>query len=135
VPCPLFEPRGRVSEPRTPSPRLPLIYEFDGICHAGQPMATADQRFQYCNRGNAKGNCANFPNSLAITAIRFTVTARSANRMTVMMVEEHNHWPGAWRTIDFMLEEKRLDPEISDVCQRAQILCFCNAYLGRENER
>jgi len=135
VPCPLFEPIAKVISGRVPAPRLPLINEFEGICHAGEGKIDPEHRFHYCNRGNAKGNCASFPASMALTAIRFSVTARTASALTVVMVEEHNHWPSAWRTIDFMISEKRVTPEISDVCRRAQILRFCDSYLDKQDER
>jgi hypothetical protein len=133
VPCPLFEPLAKVVPARDPEPRLPLIHEYDGICHAGEERIDPEHRFHCCNRGNAKGTCASFPANLALTAIRFSVTARTASALTVLMVEEHNHWPGAWKTIDFMISEKRVTPEVSDVCRRAQILRFCDSYLEIQN--
>lgn len=135
MPCPLFEPVARVIQERVPAPRLPLIHEFEGICHAGERKIDPDHRFHYCNRGNANGNCANFPATMALTAIRFSVTARTENSLTVLMVEEQNHWPDAWKTIDFLIYEKRVDPDISDVCRRAQMLRFCESYLEQQHER
>jgi len=135
VACPLFEPIARVLPQRFPASRLPLIHEFDGICHAGERGIDPEHRFHYCNRGNAQGNCESFPASMPLTAIRFSVTAQTARALTVLMVEEHNHWPGAWKTIDFMIHEKRVEPEISDVCRRAQILRFCDSYLEGQDER
>jgi len=133
VPCPLFEPVARVIQVRVPAPRLPLIHEFEGICHAGEGHIDPEHRFHYCNRGNAKGNCPSFPESLALTAIRFSVTARTGNLLTILIVEEQNHWPAAWKTIDFMIDEKRIQPEVSDICRRAQILRFCDSYLEETN--
>ncbi len=112
-----------------PAPRLPLIQEFEGICHGGEPVISPDHRFHLCNRGNANGTCASFPAGLGVTAIRFSVTACTATALTLLVVEEHNHWPGAWQTVQFCLEEKRLYPEVRDVCRRAQIRHFCESYL------
>ncbi len=131
MPCPLFEPLRKVTEPRTPSPRLPLLYEFEGICHAGETDVSPDHRFHYCNRGNAQGNCASFPEDYAISAIRFSVTSRTPQILTVLMLEEHNHWPGARKTIEFLIEQRQLQPQISDICRHAQILNFCVSYLEK----
>lgn len=129
MPCPLFEPRQRVSPPREVTIRLPLLFEFEGVCHAGGNAPTPEQRFRYCNHGYAKGNCVRFPESVAISAIRFDVTGQTASLLTVLVLEEENHWPRAWSTFEFLIHERCLRPEIEDICRRAQVLQFCLAYL------
>lgn len=131
MPCPLFEPRSRVANASEAFARLPLLYEFDGVCHGGDEVPTAEQRFHYCNRGNAKGHCRSFPSELATSAIRFNVTAKTAQKLTVLVVEEQNHWPRTWAQFNFWIGEERLEPEIEEVCRRAQVFQFCRSYLEK----
>jgi len=131
MPCPLFEPRTKVSPARVPAPRLPLIEEFEGICHAGETVIDPEHRFKFCNRGNAAGECRSFPPGLAISAVRFTVTRITPRTLSVLVVEEQNHWPSAWSRVDFIIDEQRLEPEINEVCRRAQVFHFCVSYLEK----
>jgi hypothetical protein len=105
--------------------RLPLLFEFEGVCHAGDDLPTPEQRFRYCNRGN----CALFPESVAISAVRFDVTSQTASLLNVLVLEEENHWPRAWSTFEFLIHDRRLRPEIEDICRRAQVIQFCLGYL------
>jgi hypothetical protein len=130
MPCPLFEPRRKLDSDH-PLARLPLIYEFEGICQATGEAAPALYRFQYCNRGNARGECPHFPADQMVSAVRFNVTAKTSERLSVLVIEEENHWPRATRQIDFRIGEERLEPEIEDVCRRAQIFRFCQSYLEK----
>jgi hypothetical protein len=120
-----------VLEARVPAPRLPLLFEFEGVCHAGEMAILPHHRFHYCNRGNAKGNCASFPSASKVTAVRFTVTAVTSHSLTVLVLEEHDHWPGVHRHVDFLIDEQRLQPDIADICRRAQVLTFCRSYLEK----
>ena len=129
MPCPLFEPKSKVVQPRIPAPRLPLLNEFEGICHAGENVVDPEHRFHFCNRGNAREACSSFPKSLNVSAVRFTVTAATGQILTVLVIEEENHRPANWFKIDFMIEDQRLEPEIGDVCRRAQLFHFCASYL------
>lgn len=129
MPCPLFEPRQRISQAREATIRLPLIYEFEGVCHAGNHAPTPEHRFRYCNHGYAKGNCANYPEAGLISAVRFDVTKRTSSLLTVLVLEEANHWPRSWSTFEFLIQDQRIQPEIADTCRRAQLFEFCQAYL------
>jgi hypothetical protein len=131
MPCPLFEPLRKIHPTQEHLPRLPLIYEFEGICHAGEPLIHPLHRFHYCNRGNAKGNCPSFPNELALTAIRLNVTGKTPQTLTIVVVEEESHWPRAWASFSFLIAENRLEPEIEDSCRRAQVFQFCLSYLEK----
>jgi len=129
MPCPLFEPRAKVELPRVPAPRLPLLHEFAGVCHAGESNIDPQHRFQYCNQGNAKGRCPSFPATVALSCVRFAVIRLTEQTLTVLVVEEENYCPKAWSTIDFLIHDQRLEPEISNVCRRAQVFHFCLGYL------
>jgi hypothetical protein len=131
MPCPLFEPRSRVRPASASDPRLPLIYEFEGVCHGGESVIEPEHRFKYCNRGNARGNCGNFPSTLLLSAIRFAVTSMTAETLSFLVVEEENHWPKSLKKVDFLISEKRLTPDIADSCRRAQAFHFCLSYLDR----
>jgi hypothetical protein len=113
------------------SARLPLLYEFEGVCHGGDEVATPEHRFRYCNRGNAKGQCHSFPAALATSAIRFNVTGKTAQELTVLVMEEQDHWPSTWAQFKFVIAEQRLEPEIEEVCRRAQVFQFCRSYLDK----
>ncbi len=140
MPCPLFEPRQRISQSPETMIRLPLIFEFEGVCHAGDHAPTpehrlrycnpAEHRLRYCNQGYAKGHCASFPDAGPISAVRFDVKSRTPSLLTVLVLEEENYWPRAWSTVEFLIQDRTLRPEIEDTCRRAQILQFCQAYLS-----
>ncbi len=129
--CPLFEPRTRVNQGPGNDPRLPLIYEFEGICHAGESVIDPLHRFKYCNRGNAKGHCRNLPSTLDVSAIRFSVTRSTPQTLTVLVIEEQDHWARSWTTVHFKISEQQLEPEMEDVCRRAQVFQFCVSYLEK----
>ncbi len=131
MPCPLFEPQRRVIQATDAQSRLPLLYEFEGVCHAGENGITPIHRFHYCNRGNARGYCESFPATMPLTAVRFNVTGRTPAVLTVLVMEEENHWPRIWSTFEFGIADGHLQPEIEDTCRRAQLFHFCRGYLER----
>jgi hypothetical protein len=131
MPCPLFEPKRKADPALDSGARLPLVYEFEGICHAGENIMDAAHRFHYCNRGYAKGNCLNFPTAISLSALRFDVTGRTPSILSVLVIEEENHWPRAWTRFSFSIQDGHLEPEIADVCRRAQVFQFCLSYLEK----
>jgi hypothetical protein len=133
MPCPYFEPQRVAAEPTHSNARLPLIEEFDGVCHAGAQLSPVQPstRLRFCNHGNARGQCAHFPAADAPSAFRFDVLRRSAANLDVLFVEESLYAPVAWRALTFTIESGRLDPDPADRCQRAQLLAFCRSYLRR----
>jgi hypothetical protein len=135
MPCPLFEPRTKAIPQQSPPPRLPLIYEFEGICHAGESAVSPEHRFHYCNQGNAKGACTFFPADLSLSALRYTVTRVTPAVLTVLVIEEEDHWPRSCNAVEFIIAEHRLHPEINDVPRRAQLFHFCLSYLEKANAR
>lgn len=135
MPCPLFEPRTKAIPQQYPPPRLPLIFEFEGICHAGETAVSPENRFNYCNRGNAKGACNFFPAGLPLSALRYNVTRVTPEVLTVLVIEEENHWPGSCNAVEFTIAELRFEPEVTDICRRAQLFHFCLSYLEKANAR
>jgi hypothetical protein len=133
MPCPYFEPQRIVAEPTHLNARLPLIEEFDGVCHAGlDPLPIqAATRMRLCNHGNASGQCAHFPAGDNRSAFRFDVLRRSAASLEVLFVEESLYAPVSWHPLTFLIGSERLDPDPADNCQRAQLLAFCRSYLQR----
>jgi hypothetical protein len=130
MPCPLFEPQVRISQSQPEIIiRFPLLYEFEGVCHATGLAPPPDHVLRHCNHGYAKGNCVSFPDSLAISAVRFSVTSQTPSQLTVLVLEEENHWPRHWSSFEFLIQDHRLLPEIEDTCRRAQIIQFCRAFL------
>jgi|GEM_PF-1896182 len=136
MPCPLFEPQRRVSPASEGTARLPLIFEFEGLCHAGNQSIDALHSFRYCYHGNAEGHCDNLPGSplsgsALPSSLRFDVTARTESMLSVLVVQERNYWPLAWSRVEFLIEDGRIMPEIEDVCRRAQVFHFCRSYLEK----
>lgn len=131
MPCPLFEPVRRVTPPSGVSLRLPLIFEFEGICHAANEAVDRAHRFRYCNHGNARGRCHSFPPEMLTSALRFNITDRTASSLKVEVVEEENYWPRAWSSFEFLIQDSSLVPEIEDKCRRAQVFHFCRSFLDK----
>jgi hypothetical protein len=133
MPCRYFEPLQVVPIPFHPNARLPLIEEYDGLCHAGSESATvpAESRFAGCNHGNRDNPCVRFPAAVQAVALRFTVAKESSDALEVLAIEELNHRPVRCQTVRFVLGTEELLPDRSDVCQRAQLLAFCRSYVAK----
>ena len=130
MPCPYFEPRQTVS-PATPNARLPLIDEYDGVCHAqGEAFPVeAAVRLRLCNHGNVRKLCGRFPAEESRSSFRFEVVSRSRARLELLFIEEEFYAPKAWRKLAFQVDGARLEPTPKDACERAQLLAFCRSYL------
>lgn len=133
MPCPYFEPRSALPQPTLPKARLPLIDEFDGVCHAvaGGAPVPVETRLRLCNHGNARGLCVHFPAQEQRSAFRFEVLRRSAAHLDLLIIEEALYAPLAWHRLTFTISPEQLEPEPLDPCQRAQMLAFCRSYLQR----
>jgi hypothetical protein len=131
MPCPLFEPIRRVDHEDSWNARLPLLFEFEGICHGGEEAIDEERRFRFCNRGYARSYCKSFPTHVENSAIRFSVVEATAATVTVLVIEEEDHWPKRWTKTEFVIAEARLEPEIEDGCRRAQTIQFCLSYLDK----
>ena len=63
---------------------------WSGVCRAGGEPS-AEQQFELCNRGYARGRCESFPNSCLADAVRFSITCEEPLRLIYIL--EKNHAP------------------------------------------
>jgi hypothetical protein len=133
MPCPFFAPRNIVAKQQNVNARLPLLDEYDGLCHARpEPIeAPAELRFRYCNHGYSKGSCDRFPSGEVRSSVRYDVLRQSRSALELVCIEEQNYAPLRWHTIQYFLGRERLEPEVDDVCTQAQAIAFCRSYLSR----
>jgi hypothetical protein len=133
MPCPYFEPQRAAAHPQYASARLPLIEEYEGVCHAGsEPFAApADRRFRHCNHGYSRGLCGHFPESEQRSGLRYDVLSRSGEALQVLWIEEQAFAPVRWQVTCYSVANEQLEPEIEDCCVRAQLLAFCRSYMRR----
>jgi hypothetical protein len=131
MPCPFFEPQRTLAQPQHPNARLPLIDEYDGLCHAGpEPIAVpAGLRFQGCNQGYSRGSCDHFPAAEIRSGLRYNVVRQTAAMLEVLYIEEQSYAPLQWQRVQYFIESGQLEPQLSDRCVRAQFLAFCRSYL------
>ena len=133
MPCRYFEPLQIVPTPFHPKARLPLIDEYDGLCHAGtDPVyVPAESRFPGCNHGNRDNPCGRFPADRERVVLRLTVAKQEPDSLEVLAIEEANHTPLRSQTVRFLLRSEELMPDLAEACQRAQLVAFCRSYLKR----
>ena len=133
MPCPYFEPTRVATDPQHPGARLPLLVEYDGLCHAtGQPLETPSAvRFRCCNHGYSLGCCERFPADEVRSGLRYNVVRRTGATLEIICVEEQQYAPLRWYSIQYSLESERIEPELTDLCIRAQVLAFCRSYIRR----
>ncbi len=133
MPCPFFEPQRLAADPLHPGCRMPLLEEYDGKCHAAaEPLAApAELRFQCCNHGYSRGVCSSFPAAETRSSIRFDILRSDAEALEVLYLEERECAPLRWQTVRYALSTETLQPELQDICARAQVLAFCRSYLRR----
>ncbi len=134
MPCPYFEPLTPVVHVTHPNARLPLLDEYDGLCHAdaaGLPPPP-DARFRCCNHGYSRGVCERLPDDREMrSAMRYNVVAHTAAILEVLCVEELNHSPGRYFTLTYDVSACALHTAAIDPVTRAQVAAFCRSYLKR----
>ena len=137
MPCRYFEPLQVVTVPFHPNARLPLIHEYEGLCHAcSQPVPVpADSRFTGCNHGNREHSCGRFPADSDGSVLRLTVATRDSDALQILAIEEAEHRPVRWQTVRFLLRSEELMPDPGGICRRAQVIAFCRSYLKRSGEQ
>jgi hypothetical protein len=139
VACPFFLPSRRLETTGwTHAPRLPLGDPFGGTCHVGPTDIVeppeAQQR-EVCNCGYARGRCDRFPVGIAADAVRFSVTADSPGRLSVVYVVEKDHAPAEFGTLEYIVKDARLGGSpIGDVLAH-QARAFLESYLRRRSSR
>ncbi|MFL6447672.1 MAG: hypothetical protein ACJ746_08285 [Bryobacteraceae bacterium] len=133
MPCRYFEPLQIVSVPFHQNARLPLIDEYDGVCHveAEASPVPAESRFQGCNHGNRDHPCGRFPAERDRAVLRLTVAKLDGDALEILAIQEANHRPVRWQTVRFLLRTEELVPDLVEICQRAQLLAFCRSYLKK----
>lgn len=112
---------------------MPLLEEYEGKCHAtAEPFASpSDLRFQCCNHGYSRGVCASFPAAETRSSVRFDLLRSDTEALEILYLEERDYAPLRWHTVRYVLGTETLEPELNDVCARAQVLAFCRSYLRR----
>jgi hypothetical protein len=133
MPCPYFEPRHVNAQSEHATARLPLIDEYDGLCQArDEPFEVPGElRFRCCNHGNSRGTCSHFPDRETRSSIRYEMVKQTSTTLDLILLEERDYAPAAWRAVRYALASECLDPEVEDACQRAQIRAFCRSFLDR----
>jgi hypothetical protein len=133
MPCPYFEPQRVAADPLHAAVRLPLIDEYDGVCHASSEAISAPRelRFRCCNHGYSHGGCQWVPAGNVRSCARFNVVRRSESTLQVLCVEEQDYAPLRWQSIEYSVSADRLLVDVTDVCLHAQLLAFCRSYLRR----
>ncbi len=133
MPCPFFEPQRIATDPQHANARLPLLDEYDGLCHAQAETITAPAtlRFGCCNHGYSRGCCDRFPAGEIRSGLRYDVVRRSPAALEIVCVEEQQYAPLRWQSIRYFFDTERIEPELTDLCMRAQVVAFCRNYLKR----
>jgi hypothetical protein len=136
VACPFFAPSRRLEiSGWVRPPRLPLGDPFGGACHA-QPADVIEppeaRQRELCNCGYARGRCDRFPGDGAPDAVRFSVIDETPARLLVVYVLEKDHAPAEFGTLEYAVDDARLDgPRISDILV-LQARAFLESYLRRQ---
>ncbi len=116
-----------------PFGRIPLIEEYDGLCHAAAEPVTAPEsaRFRWCNHGNSNGCCPVFPVHEVRSCLRYEVVERKEVALRILCIEEQAYAPLRWYQVQYICADGSLHPEPDDGCVRAQVIAFCRSYLAR----
>jgi hypothetical protein len=115
--------------------RWPLGDPWEGTCHAdpgnlrepGEAFARTA-----CNLGYARGACSSYPVTGTIDARRYTLSADTTDRLTILYSEELDHQPAGHGTLDFVIADdaaKHPDPLIVRQCW-----AYAQSYLRRKSD-
>lgn len=133
--CPFFVPSRRLETAGwVRPPRFPLGDPFGGACHA-QPAEIVEpseaRQHELCNYGYARDRCDRFPGGSAADAVRFSVTEDTPARLLLVYVVEKDHAPAGHGTLEYVVDDARLEAShISDILAR-QARAFAESYLSR----
>ena len=133
--CPFFVPSRRLDiSGWVRPPRFPLGDPFSGACHA-RPADIVEppeaRQRELCNCGYARGRCDRFPGDSAADAVRFSITDDTPNRLLVVYVIEKDHAPAGHGTLEYEVNDARLEgPSISDILAQ-QVRAFLESYVSR----
>jgi hypothetical protein len=131
--CPFFQPQSVAPDPKHRNSRLPLLAEYDGFCRASaEPLpAPSELRYACCNHGYSRGLCHHFPSSETRSCLRFDVLRQNPESLELLFVEERDHTPVSWRALRYTFNTESIEPDLQDICARAQVRAFCRSYLAR----
>ena len=131
MPCPFFEPTLVAFDPQSAFGRLPLIAEYNGICHRDGTAINerSPLRFEGCNQGHLQSECPHVHQIESRVSRRFSVRERTDTTLRVIVLEEGYHYPVRWREVVYLIPERQLTEEGGDEIERAQIRAFCVSYL------
>jgi hypothetical protein len=131
MPCPFFEPRTPLRSSSQSGGRLPLIEQYDGVCHASQPPLPVPEtnRFRLCNHGNSKGECPSFPVAESRSCLRYEMIEQTPTHTQILCVEEQAHAPLRWSSIKYDVKKRDFEIAPADVCVHAQALAFTRSFL------
>lgn len=93
--------------------------------------APAELRFGCCNHGYSRGTCGRFPADEERSGLRYHLVKQTSATLEVLYIEERQYTPLRWQPVRYFMEGERMEPEIADLCVRAQLLAFCRSYLKR----
>jgi hypothetical protein len=129
--CPFFEPSDLVKAPRRPGVRLPLLDEYEGLCHASGTVAEPAPTMlaTACNQGYARA-CPNHPLADRPSAMRYSVTAQTEQELIVLWIEEQAYEPVRRGTVCFDVRSGVAAP-VPPPAISAQVTAFCRSYLAR----
>jgi hypothetical protein len=133
MPCPFFEPQQRAAKPAYAHARMPLIDEYDGLCHARAQVEQAPEnvRFRCCNHGYSRTECTRFPQTESSSALRYSVVRETGELLQVLCIEERDHVPTPRFTIEFNIGDCSLAACDLTLVMQAQALAFCRSYVDR----
>ena len=131
MPCPFFEPQHLIENRAHTGARFPLIREYGGLCHAheGQPVTAPSERRFDCNHGYSRDTCPHFPARESPSAVRYSVTQESTEKLDLLCIEEAGYAPLQWHALRYETAGDRLEPGPVSRCVEAQALAFCRGYL------
>ena len=131
MPCPYFEPTQVAGDPQSAFGRLPLIAEYNGVCHrdGSAIKGRSPLRFEGCNQGRWHAECPHNNQMDSRVSRRFTVRARTETTLVVLVLEEVDHAPVRWREVVYLPAENAFTELIDSAAESAQIRAFCASYL------
>jgi hypothetical protein len=136
MPCPYFEPQQVARDGQAIHGRLPLFDEYNGWCHRSgqvQPIPLA-VRFSGCNHGHPDSGCTLLLPGENRCNRRFHVRGKTGGdrpTLEVLILEIQDGTPVRSHAVLYSKADERLEPDIQDPCERAQVLAFCRSYFRR----
>ncbi len=124
-------------DPQSAFGRLPLIAEYNGICHRDGAAITGRSplRFEGCNQGRFQSECPHVTAIESRVSRRFTVREHTETNLRLVVLEEVDGVPVRWREVAYRIPEQSIAEENGDEIECAQIRAFCTSYLQLVNQK